>query len=150
MMAWMRRGQIQYRARPSSSSMAVSLSLRAAAAGSFALDGPSRSVGETGSLVLRWARRLMEWVHLLRYRRRQQHEACFPDGACLGETASSSWNKVLQTSLSFVSVCSGAGVGSVRSYTGVVVACWSSCCRCLSRVEPQGYCDVPVVYRVFR
>jgi len=59
-------------------------------------------------------------------------------------------NKVLQTSLSFVGVCSGAGVGSVSSYIGVVVACWSSCFRCLSRVEPQGYCDVPVVYGVFR
>ena len=36
----------------------------------------------------------------------------------LGETASSSWNKVLQTSLFFVGVYSGAGVGSV-SCTGV-------------------------------
>ena len=53
-------------------------------------------------------------------------QGLFSDGACLGEIASSLWNKVLQTSLSFVSVCSGAGVGSVRSYTVVVVACWLS------------------------
>jgi len=62
--------------RPSSSSLADSLSLRAAAAGSFAPDGLSGSVGETGSLVLRWARRLTERVLLLRYRRQQKHEAC--------------------------------------------------------------------------
>ena len=62
--------------RPSSSSLADSLSLRAAAAGSFAPDGLSGSVGETGSLVLRWARQLTERVLLLRYRRQQQHEAC--------------------------------------------------------------------------
>jgi hypothetical protein len=62
--------------RPSSSSLADSLSLRAVAEGSFAPDGLSGSVGETGSLVLRWARRLTEQVLLLRYRRQQKHEVC--------------------------------------------------------------------------
>src|SRR6185369_12331866 len=45
-----------------------------------------------------------------------------PDGARLGETVSSLWNKVLQTFLSFVGVCSGAGVGSASSCVGVSVA----------------------------
>ena len=45
----------------------------------------------------------------------------FPNGARLGETASSLWNKVLRASLSFVGVCSGAGVGSARSCAGVSV-----------------------------
>ena len=46
----------------------------------------------------------------------------FPDGARLGETASSLWNKVLQASLSFVGACSGAGVGSASSCARVSVA----------------------------
>ena len=41
-----------------------------------------------------------------------------PVDESLGETASASWNKVLQIPLSFVGVYSGAGVGSV-SRTGV-------------------------------
>ena len=49
----------------------------------------------------------------------------FPDGVWLGETASSLWNKVLQTSLSFAGICSGAGVGSVSSCTGASVTYWA-------------------------
>ena len=39
-----------------------------------------------------------------------------------GEMASSLWNWILQTSLSFAGVCSGAGVGSVSFCTEVSVA----------------------------
>ena len=47
-------------------------------------------------------------------------ELGFPDGAWIRELASLLWNKVLQTSLSFAGVCSGAGVGSGSSpCTGV-------------------------------
>ena len=73
----------------------------------------------------------------------------FSDGA-LGEMASSLWNWILQTSLSFAGVCSGAGVGSVnffRSFAGLFG--FSCSCGCLSRVELQRYRDVPVAYGVF-
>ena len=47
-------------------------------------------------------------------------ELGFPGGAWMRELASLLWNKVLQTSLSFAGVCSGAGVGSGSSpCTGV-------------------------------
>ena len=68
-----------------------------------------------------------------------------------GEMALSLWNWILQTSLSFAGVCSGAGVGSVsffRSFDGLFG--FSCSCGCLSRVELQRYRDVPVAYGVFR
>jgi len=50
-------------------------------------------------------------------------ELGFPGGAWMRELASLLWNKVLQTSLSFAGVCSGADVGSGSSpCTGV--HCW--------------------------
>ena len=68
-----------------------------------------------------------------------------------GEMASSLWNWILQTSLSFAGVCSSADVGSVsffRSFAGLFG--FSCSCGCLSRVELQRYRDVPVAYGVFR
>ena len=49
-------------------------------------------------------------------------ELKFPGGALMREPASPLWNKVLQTSLSFADVCSGAGVRSVSFCSGVLVA----------------------------
>ena len=68
-----------------------------------------------------------------------------------GEMVSSSWIWLLQTSLSFAGVCSGAGVGSVSFFKSFAGLFGFSCsCSCLSRVELQRYRDVPVAYGVFR
>ncbi|KAG2653806.1 hypothetical protein PVAP13_1NG409500 [Panicum virgatum] len=55
------------------------------------------------------------------------HEMWFLGGARMRESASRSWNKVLQASLFFVVVCSGGGVGSVSFLVQETVIGEASC-----------------------